>query len=78
MDWLIAQAQSASPIVAFSCVLAFGGGLKVIQILWRQLLFERVEHRKAEADFTSAAVRTAVAVEKLAASVERPRRKRPT
>lgn len=73
MDWLLAQSQQASPFVAFFCLTVLGGGVLVVRILWKQLLFERAEHRKAEGAFTVAAVRTAAAVEKLATSLG-PRR----
>lgn len=75
MDWLLAQAQQAGPFVAFFCLTVSGGGVWVVRILWKQLLFERSEHRKAEEAFTVAAVRMATGMEKLAASLG-PRRGR--
>lgn len=66
--WLLAQAQAAGPFVAVFC-------LGVAVILWKQLLFERKEHRTAEQNFTVAATKMAVSVGKLAAAVERPRRR---
>lgn len=62
-------AQNASPPFA-----VFSIGIAVI--VWRQLLFERSEHRKAEKDFTGAATKLAVAVQALASAVEPPKRPR--
>lgn len=72
-DWLVIQAQTASPFVAVFCLATTAGSVKVCAILWKQLLFERTEHRKAEKDSTAASNRVAGAMEKLAAKWERAR-----
>lgn len=71
--WLVDQAQGAGGFVAVFSLLVAGGSVKVCHILWKQLLSERSEHRKAETASTAAINRVAGAMEKMAAKWERAR-----
>lgn len=66
MDWLVEQAQGAGGFIATFCLVVLGSACV---ILWKQLLFERAEHRKAEQSFTAAAREVAVSHEKLSNAV---------
>lgn len=77
MEWLTTQAQQASPFIATFCLLAMGGVGAIGRMIWKQLLFERAEHRAAEKSFTDSAMAMAKATERLAAAVDRPRRRSP-
>lgn len=65
--WLWGVAQVASPPFAVFCI-------GVAWICWKQLLFERQEHRTAERGFTEASTKTALALNRLAMTIDRPRR----
>lgn len=61
MDWLLQQANTASPFIATFCLLA-------LIVVVRQMQSERSEHRKAEQAFTETNLANAVAMEKQAAA----------
>jgi len=63
-EWLLTQAQSASPFVAVFC-------LGVCWLLWRHILFINSEHRKAETTFATSMLEMAKSVQKLADAVGR-------
>jgi hypothetical protein len=66
MEWLTQQAQGAGGFIATFCLVVLGGACV---ILWKQLLFERSEHRRAEQSFTQATREVAVSHEKLSNAV---------
>lgn len=61
MDWLLQQAQTASPFIATFCLLA-------LVVTLRQMKSERDVHREAERAFTEASMANALANEKQAAA----------
>lgn len=69
MDWLTTQAQQASPFIATFCLLALGVVGGIARMIWKQLLFERAEHRTAERDSADAHRASAKAMERLAVTV---------
>lgn len=70
MEWLLQQAQQASPFIATFCLVAFLGACKVAKVLWDQLMFERDEHRKAELAQAEVAKEIAVSHEAMAQSMD--------
>ncbi len=74
MEWLQTQAQQASPFIATFCLFALSIFGVVLRMVWKQLLFERAEHRTSEKAFTDSALLMAKAMERLAVTVDRPRR----
>lgn len=69
MDWLLAQAQGASPFVASFCLLSLGCTVAVIKVLWKQINFERAEHRRSEEATTGAINKVATSLESLATRI---------
>lgn len=61
MDWLLQQANTASPFIATFCLLA------LVAVI-RQMQNERRDHRNAEQAFTEASMANALAHEKQAAA----------
>lgn len=61
MDWLLQQAQTASPFIATFCLMA------LVAVI-RQMQNERRDHRNAEQAFTEASMANALAHEKQAAA----------
>jgi hypothetical protein len=61
MDWLLQQAQTASPFVAMFCLVG-------LYAVIRQMQSERQDHREAEKAFTDASMANALAHEKQAAA----------
>lgn len=70
MDWLIQQAQSANSFISVFCLFGLGLSLAVNKLLWNQLLFERGQHRLAEAAFAEIAKEMAVSSESLSGAVD--------
>lgn len=68
MDWLVAQAHSASPFIATFCLLGLAA---VVRLYLVERKLNRVDSRAS----TAAAVKTARVIERLAAGLERSQRR---
>ena len=74
MEWLLAQAQSASPFIATFCMVMLGLAARVLWVLWRQHLLDVKEIKGLNGAYTKAMTASARALERIAASAERRKR----
>lgn len=71
MEWLLAQAQTASPFVAVFCLVVSGLGFRV---LWKQHQLDLKEIKGLNSAYTKAMTATARALERIASSAEKRKR----
>lgn len=69
-EWLQQQAQSASPFIATFCLLATAASWYCTRLVFKQMMYERGEHRISEKESTLAMHEVGQSLQRFAASQE--------